>query len=452
MVLLVLATLLGNVPGPTVLRAEPFLLPEAAEVVATVAARCDRCAWGTRGREAAVLRLELDGRYSQHLVLSRGSGEYTVALGAVPAGSHLLAVTLDAPASAPGAREVAVPAVAVRPVPRGAAEHDGLAHAPVLHLRPDTLKHFTDLPLFLWYETDALPEGGRRLRYSVIFSNEDGGTPPDRLMATWGRVTDIEYVYGVELDASGQVTREQYQGPDHVLLAFTARHEGRHPLLWVTTRNNMLAPAGPRSARVAPVPVPFDLSGVSREAVMDAHPWTYQVSAAEVRREGRVKAGARLGSKRIPDPRRFAYLEACADMKDAALAFAVALRGRDGRTRWLWSDGGPLAWRTSRNPDHFPNGCFRGAVALPAWARPEDVGGLRFRSYPRGGDPPPPPGAGSARLLRVNRFFLLGDDDTPGSTLFSWSGERPMIGGGEPIDLMVRSDDASGIDARAQDR
>ena len=41
---------------------------------------------------------------------------------------------------------------------------------------------------------------GTRLRYSVVFSNEDGGTPADRLLATWGRLTDIEYVYGVELD------------------------------------------------------------------------------------------------------------------------------------------------------------------------------------------------------------------------------------------------------------
>ena len=44
---------------------------------------------------------------------------------------------------------------------------------------------------------------GERLRYSVVFSNEDGGTPSDRLMATWGRLTDIEYVYAVERDTDG---------------------------------------------------------------------------------------------------------------------------------------------------------------------------------------------------------------------------------------------------------
>ena len=44
---------------------------------------------------------------------------------------------------------------------------------------------------------------GRQFRYSVIFTNEDGGTATDRLMATWGRTTDVEFVYGVTLDRAG---------------------------------------------------------------------------------------------------------------------------------------------------------------------------------------------------------------------------------------------------------
>jgi hypothetical protein len=438
---LLLAALLAAAPGgaSAPLKEETFALAEPGEAVAALAVRCGRCAWGERGREAAVLRLDLDGRYSQHLVLARGSGEHRVALGRVPPGSHTVRVTLDRAASASGARDVAVDSVAVSAVPAPGPEHEGVAHAPILHLRPSTLKAFTDLPLLVWYERDVLPGGGRRLRYSVVFSNEDGGTPPDRLMATWGRVTDIEYVYGVELDAAGRVVRQEYQGEDHALLEFAGRHEGAHPLLWVTTDNNMLASRGAATMRVAPMPVPFDLAGVSREALMDAHPWTYQVSAAEVRREGRVRRGAPPGSRRIPDPRRFAYVEACADMKDAALAFAVGVRGRGG-TRWLWSDGGSLAWRIARNPDHFPNGCFRGAVALPDGAGAGDVAGLRFRSYarPRRDDePPPPPEAGTARLLAVNRLFLLREDDTPGPSLLSWTGERALAPGGEAVELSV---------------
>ncbi len=51
-------------------------------------------------------------------------------------------------------------------------------------------------------------------------------------MATWGRTTDVEFVYGVELDGDGRDrSTETYQGKDHKLLPFTGRREGRHPLL-----------------------------------------------------------------------------------------------------------------------------------------------------------------------------------------------------------------------------
>lgn len=71
---------------------------------------------------------------------------------------------------------------------------------------------------------------------------------------------------------------------------------------------------------------------------MDAEPWTYAVSAREVRREGRVAADARPGSKKVPDPRRFATLEACAETRDATLAFSVGLRDGVGGLRWFDSD------------------------------------------------------------------------------------------------------------------
>ncbi len=421
--------------GLTVLRTLGVSLGRGAEVVAAVQARCRRCDWGRAGREAAVLRLSLDGRYSQHLVLARGSGTYRVALGGLDAGEHHLEIALERGLSCRGVGRVDVEDVSIEPAAAGSPEEEALRHAPLLYLRPDTLVRFTDLPLVLWYESEPAPPG-RRLRYSVVFSNEDGGTPPDRLMATWGRVTDIEYVYGVDLDADGRLRRAEYQGRDHKLPEFAGRRQGAHPLLWVTTRNNMVGESGETTYRVAPAPVPFPLTGLSREAVMDAHPWTYQVSAAEVRREGRVQKNARPGSRRIPDPRRFTYVEACADTTDATVALAVGVRGRGGHTEWTWSDAGPLAWRIYRSRDNGENGCFRGAVALPAPEAP--VVGLRFRSFPRPvgeGEPPLPPGAARAVLRSVNRVFRLRADDTPGPSLLSWSGTLAMDPGGEPVEV-----------------
>src|SRR4030095_6939883 len=125
--------------------------------------------------------------------------------------------------------------------------------APLLYARPNTVGRFTDLPVFMWYEIVPVLRG-RQFRYSVIFTNEDGGTATDRLMATWGRTTDVEFVYGVTLDPAGVVLAEEFQGPGHEVPPFKGRHEGRHPLLWVSTDNNMVSESGPSATRYAPAP------------------------------------------------------------------------------------------------------------------------------------------------------------------------------------------------------
>src|SRR5687767_2983078 len=191
------------------LRVETYDVTAPAEVQAVVTARCAGCDWGRRGREAAVLTLTVDGRESQDLVLVRGAemAEYAVALGPAAPGKHRLSITLDRKATAPVARDVAIDDVRIVVIPADDPRHLAAAFAPMLHARPDALDDFSDLPLLLWYEVDRLPSG-RRIRYSAVFSNEDGGTPSDRLMATWGRLTDIEFVYGVELDSAGRVVSE----------------------------------------------------------------------------------------------------------------------------------------------------------------------------------------------------------------------------------------------------
>ena len=295
------------------------------------------------------------------------------------------------------------------------------------------------MPLVAWYESDAT-EGSRRLRYSVVFSNEDGGTPPDRLMATWGRLTDIEYVYGVEIAEGGAVRSSEFQGREHRLLPFDGTREAAHPVLHVVTKNNMLDARGGSAVRFAPVPVAFDLAATSREAVMDAEPWTYRVSAAEARREGRVDERARPGSKRVPDPRRFVTLEACAPSVDAVIAFEVGVRTDEG-VHWHASDGGRAAFRIARNATHFPNGCFRGAVALPAGTDASSVAGLRVRAHTRRarkGEAPLPKGAGRARLTAVNRLFLLDAHDEPGPDLLRWTGDVPLAVDGEPFEIPIR--------------
>ena len=287
-------------------------------------------------------------------------------------------------------------------------------------------------------------ERGSRIRYSVIFSNEDGGTPADRLLATWGRLTDIEYIYGIEFDHSGNVIAETYQGKDHKILAFEGRREGRHPLLYVATDNNMVSSEGTELQRYALAPIPFDLTQASREAVMDENPWTYAVTAQEARREGRVSASPSPGKKMIFDPARYAVLEACASPSSADYAtftFSMGVSEAEGKTRFYDSSVGVRAFRISRAPDNFPNGCFRGAVALPQGTAPENVTALRVRAFtkpPRKGEPAADKRTATPRLLRISKLFLMGSGDLPEPSLFSWTGDEALVLDGPPVTLEVR--------------
>ncbi len=414
--------------GRDVLPGHRFTAQAAGEAVAVVRASC-ACSWGQTGREAVVLQLTLDGVYSQHLVLLRGGepAEYRVALGPVGAGPHRLAFTQDRALSAANAGAVSITGVEVRVSPEKTPEALALSMAPLLYARADTVGRFTDVPILMWYEVRQTTRG-RQFRYSVIFTNEDGGTKTDRLMATWGRTTDIEYVYGVELDGSDRVLSEEIQAAGHKYPVFEGRHSGRHPLLWVDTDNNMVGPSGVSSIRYAPAAERFELADTSREAVMDAHAWSYGVAAAEMLREGKIETGAPAGSGRIPDTREFTYVEACTELRNATVSFSVLTRSAAGEERWHDSDRGLDDFRIART------GCFRGAVPIAPGAGSPVA--LRFRafSHPEKDSTDPP----AVTLTRVNRVFVLGPDYRPRASTFRWIGSTTLSIDGDWCELPIR--------------
>ena len=456
-----------------------FSVKRSGEVVAVIRASCARCDWGEPGREAVVLRLSVDGTYSQHLFLSRGEAPavYRVRLGTLAPGRHELHVERDAELSAKGAGPAAIDVLGIALAVDG--NDDGAeAMAPIVNARPNTVGRFTDLPLLMWYEI-VPTRRGRQFRYSVIFSNEDGGTQTDRLMATWGRTTDIEFIYGVETDRNGKIIAEEFQGPGHEVPAFKGRHEGRHPLLWVSTDNNMVSESGPTQVRYAPSADKFDLRNVAREAVMDANPWTYAIASVEMRREGKIADEAPPGNNTISDPRRFVYVEACGTIGNAALALSigsvppqpigsvrlqpdtehpidsvrlpasapVAFNGataRPGRSAkreggqpdpeliWTSSDRGMRQYRIVRD------GCFRIATPLPSGTRASDIRALRVQAFER----PPVEGSAPASpnpvvVTRINKVFMLDELFLPGPSILRWEGPVSIPVGGAPFEVRI---------------
>src|SRR5213083_2049344 len=92
-------------------------------------------------------------------------------------------------------------------------------------------------------------------------------------------------------------------------------------------------------------------------------------------REGKIGEAAAPGSGRIPDLRRYVFVEACTELQNAALTFAVSVKGPDGGHVWYDADRGVPEFRIVRT------GCFRGAVPLPPKSGPPAA--IRFRAFAR---------------------------------------------------------------------
>jgi hypothetical protein len=427
-----------------------FDVGTSGEAVATIAAGCARCDWGVEGREAVLLEIFLDGQYSQHLALTRGEtvADYSIVLGALAPGRHHLEAKRDAVRSAAGAGAVTFGRVDVHVFDRQSAEYAWLSRAPILRARPGTVEKFSDFPLIMYAEQHINGESGSKysLQYTVIFTNEDGGTPTDRLMATWGRTTDIEFIYGLT-DPGG---REEIQAEGHKWILFNGPRVGTHPVVWVATLNNMVADHGPEDMiRFAPAPQLVSLDHASREKVMDDNPWMYAVTSGEMVREHRVDANAKPGSGTIVDPRRYATVEACGQVKDATLAFDIGFRDASGTFQWIGTDTDPR-FRITRG------GCFRGGAPLPAGTTIDQVKEIRVRAYAR----PPregeilPPGSGSVVMSDLTRVFMLDEHFVPRvSPLLHLTGKSiPVTTDGRPAVLMVIVDHAGTFDSPRRSR
>jgi hypothetical protein len=382
----------------------PFRLEKPGEVRVVLEMRSPGSDWSQPGREAALADIRVDGLPMQQVMLYAGSRSfhYPLFLSRLSAGEHRLTVERNVPYSAPGSG-LEVQAVHFDPVPEDDAV---LANAPILFARRNTVGKFTDIPLLHYCE--RLPGG--LLQYTVIFSNEDGGTSTRALMARWGRTTDIEYIYKVRLDTQGQPQSATIQAPGHKEVEYTGPREGRHPLLIPVTDNNMVSSEAPSPIRYQIPPLLVDLRRHSREQAMDEHPFVYRVMAQELIREGKLRPFGTVDGEKISDPRNYLFLEAKYDNRDAGIAVLVRVRGEPA---WRSSSLGRLDYAISRS------GWIRTTVELPPRTRAEQIAEIGFECLAMADTGRPLPVAGQCGLLAVGKAFLLRQDYLPGESFWS---------------------------------
>lgn len=395
-------------------------LTTASEVALEIEARAPGASWARTGAEAAALIVSVDGKYNQDLMLWAGDRLYTyrITLGQLSPGAHQISVSLNPARSARAAQraEIAVlRAIAVAPG-QGVDADDllALARSPVLYARANTIDRFTDLPLMMYYEIENDATGDKLIRYTTVFTHEDGGTPAVALMSRWGRMTDIEWTYELRV-RGGRVVAETFQGVEHETKSFQGeRIWGQHPLLATASDNNNFSDLACSAVRFAPLPVRVRLHSASREMVMDERPELYRVMAEELQRERRL-GETPSGMSVIADPRRYLYLEGYGEQRGATLAFEVETGQNSGIIK---SDHGDARLRIERS------GYFRSAVFLPAG---QSTVGVSLRCHARTDAAP----GGNCQNVKLNKAFLLDDNYRPQPLKFEAAPARTLTPGQE---------------------
>lgn len=362
--------------------------------------------WASTSDRAVVVSARVDRRPWQQIVLFAGSRAFTYAgfVGPLATGSHRVSVRVQARLSATGRY---VPAaqlyrVRLRVLPPHAPMYLLERYAPVVYGRANSASSDTQL---LTYGT-ARPIGGgaTELSYQSVWSHEDAGTSfvPFLEWGEWGRMTDITQTVSLDVSRSGVISHamfnwcgcqpgfpENRNSLQEVSVPFHGRYfDGTHMIVRNASGNDYQSDVGATPFRFQQPAVAGPASGQPREAVMDAHPWTYQVMAAEVR----AWYLDRSSSATSPQPgaaRQYAIVSLDCSVQGAS-AVAVDLR-LSGSGRWYQSDlgsGAPL----------YTGGLGRTVVKLPVGWEAHSITGVRLGVYP----------ASATSALRVRSFEILG--------------------------------------------
>jgi hypothetical protein len=411
----------------------PFLVRRAGEALVDLRAAAPGTDWATPGAESAVVSISVDGRYATDLVVSGAAPlARQLALGRLGAGGHVLRLHFASDRSPAARASVRVDGLHVSTYDKRDPRYQVLRFAPVMYgrniaaLGSPYQSASTDVPLIAWHESTPAPTPGHVvLTYSLIWSNEDGGTNTPALMARWGRTTDIEWTYAVELDEHGDRVpgSDTYQAANHQTLHFAGAYEGDHALLETCTSNNNMCD-------VVDDPMRFFLSTLQtrpadqpREYLMDTNTWTYQIMAEEMIREGKIEAPGpgTVATPEVSDQRNYLYAMVKKSTQGGNsgaswVGVALGVRLAGGDTVYLSNHVDPT-WSIQRDDPAATT------VELPPGTTLDDITEVSVHRIVVGVDTGAP-----VHVTHLGRGFLLGQDYLPGTGLLDWTGDVELSG------------------------
>jgi len=374
---------------PHLQRARPG---ESGEGLVWLTMRAPGTSWASPADTSVVVDISVDGGNSQQVVLFDGASPftYTAFTGPLSAGRHSVTVRVDGALSHTAtAPVVVVEAVELGVVPPGDPDYLMDAYAPVIYGRDSAASKYTPLLVDAGDTVDS--HGNHSLEYVLVVSAHDQGDSivPAYQWGLWGRMTDIVTVVDETVAPTGEVTQATYAScgceqipdfPDWVMAPEettasipAADFDGHHPVLRDASATNYLSDVGTTPFRFQQAPVAAPPPGQVREEVMDAHPWTYQISNEELPREHVISTSP--DDLLVGDYRQYAIIDSNIvehGAQDIEFEIRVA-----GDPTWYSTDYRQM---TAGIPSTFPfndGGHTRTVVKLPlGWAQ---ITGLRIR-------------------------------------------------------------------------
>ncbi len=397
-------------------------------------------AWSNVADRAVVVTVTVDRGPTQQIVCFAGAAAFTYAgfLGTLTTGTHTLTVAVSATLSntgtvTPSVRVVHQQLAVVTPTNPW---FDAVKYAPVVYGRTDSAHD--DTPLLTYAVDQAGTGGSANLSYTGIWTREAQGTAfvPFLELGEWGRMTDITETTQLSVSSSGTISNAMYDGcecaptypqnessPHEGEIPFTGSYfQTTHAFVRNATGNDYQSATGTTPFRIQQVPVPGPKPGATRASVMDAHPWTYQVSAQECAR-WYTNGSTDPFSAQLGDIRQYAIIDLESDASDlGATGVAIQLAGS---SQWYTSDFG------SGFPLH-DGGHGRTAVKLPLGWETQRITGLRLLEYPDG--PSPAASTVAVQVIGLNQTFSIVHPAVPApvQTVVTVATQVPVITSLEP--------------------
>ncbi|GAA4229258.1 hypothetical protein FHR32_002055 [Streptosporangium album] len=411
----------------------PVVVRKSGEAIIDLNTAAPGTDWAVAGAESAVVSVSVDNRYATDLVVSGGQPLHRqLALGRLTAGVHMLRLHFAGERSAAASRSVVLDTLRVSTYAPGSPEYLALRYAPVVYGRNISAlgspyqNATTDTPLIAWHQSaPAATPGHTKLTYSVVWSNEDGGTNTPALMARWGRTTDIEWIYDVEVDEHGNrvAGSDTYQAANHQTLHFSGRYEGDHALLQTCTSNNNMCDTADDPMRFFLSPLQTLPAGQAREYLMDTNPWTYEIMAKEMLREGKIEAASATtpATPEVSDQRNYLYavLKKTTQATNTGASWvgvSLGVRLVNGDTVYLSHHVEPT-WSLQRDD------AAATTVELPAGTTADDIAEVTAHRVVVGTDT-----GAAVHVTGIKRGFFLGQDYLPQQSFLTWNGDVLLDG------------------------